>query len=210
MNIVKKCIVCDETLQGNRNKFCSNKCSMRFKYENNKDRLNSNTYNRQIEQSVSRKIALIKLRGDCGCEICGYKKNISALELHHIDSNQKSFPLDARNLGNRSWSNILEEFKKCVFLCANCHREYHNPELIYDEITIYAYVEKRKKKYNCVDCGVIIDNKATRCKNCHGLKNRKIERPSTETLNNDVVELGYSGTGRKYGVSDNTIRKWLK
>lgn len=25
----------------------------------------------------------------------------------------------------------------------------------------------------------------------------------------DVDGLGYSGSGRKYGVSDNTIRKWL-
>jgi transposase-like protein len=25
-----------------------------------------------------------------------------------------------------------------------------------------------------------------------------------------VDQLGYSATGRKYGVSDNAIRKWLK
>jgi hypothetical protein len=26
----------------------------------------------------------------------------------------------------------------------------------------------------------------------------------------DIAVLGYSGTGRKYGVSDNSIRKWLR
>ena len=26
----------------------------------------------------------------------------------------------------------------------------------------------------------------------------------------EIEELGYSGTGRKYGVSDNAIRKWKK
>ena len=26
----------------------------------------------------------------------------------------------------------------------------------------------------------------------------------------EIKKLGYSGTGRKYGVSDNSIRKWLK
>jgi len=26
----------------------------------------------------------------------------------------------------------------------------------------------------------------------------------------DVKNLGYTGTGKKYGVSDNSIRKWLK
>jgi very-short-patch-repair endonuclease/transposase-like protein len=43
------------------------------------------------------------------------------------------------------------------------------------------------------------------------IKNRKVQnRPPIEQLKNEVKELGYCGTGRKYGVSDNTIRKWLK
>jgi integrase len=39
---------------------------------------------------------------------------------------------------------------------------------------------------------------------------RKVERPSQEVLKFDVTLLGYIGTGKKYGVSDNAIRKWLK
>ena len=31
-----------------------------------------------------------------------------------------------------------------------------------------------------------------------------------DTLLKDVEELGYTGTGRKYGVSDNAVRKWIK
>jgi len=37
---------------------------------------------------------------------------------------------------------------------------------------------------------------------------RKVERPSAERLVRDIKELGYVGTGRKYGVSDNAVRKW--
>jgi hypothetical protein len=33
--------------------------------------------------------------------------------------------------------------------------------------------------------------------------------PYTQLIN-EVNELGYAGTGRKYGVSDNSIRKWIK
>ncbi len=36
------------------------------------------------------------------------------------------------------------------------------------------------------------------------------DRPSLESLLKDTDELGYAGTGRKYSVSDNTIRKWIK
>jgi very-short-patch-repair endonuclease len=39
---------------------------------------------------------------------------------------------------------------------------------------------------------------------------RKVERPPYTQLINEVNELGYAGTGRKYGVSDNSIRKWIK
>ncbi len=39
---------------------------------------------------------------------------------------------------------------------------------------------------------------------------RVVNRPNHQTLLDDVNELGYSGTGRKYSVSDNAIRKWIK
>lgn len=40
--------------------------------------------------------------------------------------------------------------------------------------------------------------------------NRKVERPSYEVLKGEVTRLGFAATGRKYGVSDNAVRKWLK
>lgn len=39
---------------------------------------------------------------------------------------------------------------------------------------------------------------------------RRAERPEYETLCQENQELGYAGTGRKYGVSDNAIRKWKR
>ena len=39
---------------------------------------------------------------------------------------------------------------------------------------------------------------------------RKVKRPSHEQLQNEISELGFTGTGKKYGVSDNAIRKWIK
>jgi len=38
---------------------------------------------------------------------------------------------------------------------------------------------------------------------------RKVDRPSLGQLKLDIEELGYVGTGRKYGVSDNAVRKWI-
>ena len=39
---------------------------------------------------------------------------------------------------------------------------------------------------------------------------RKTNRPSYDVLKRETEELGYVGTGKKYGVSDNAVRKWIK
>lgn len=59
-------------------------------------------------------------------------------------------------------------------------------------------------------CGKVKYHKSTLCQLCNSFKTRRVIRPSFEELINDVENLGYLGTGRKYGVSDNSIRKWIK
>jgi very-short-patch-repair endonuclease len=41
-------------------------------------------------------------------------------------------------------------------------------------------------------------------------KQRKVKRPSKEELLNEINEYSFVSLGRKYGVTDNTIRKWCK
>ena len=39
---------------------------------------------------------------------------------------------------------------------------------------------------------------------------RKVERPSNIQLAQEILETSFCAVGRKYGVSDNAIRKWCK
>jgi hypothetical protein len=39
---------------------------------------------------------------------------------------------------------------------------------------------------------------------------RLVERPPHEQLMREIAETNYSAVGRKYGVSDNAIRKWVR
>jgi hypothetical protein len=39
---------------------------------------------------------------------------------------------------------------------------------------------------------------------------RRVDRPPYAQLLREVNAIGYSATGRRYGVTDNAIRKWLK
>lgn len=55
------------------------------------------------------------------CSQCEYDKCKSALEFHHLDPSTKSFGISSGSC--RSWSRMLKEMKKCILVCANCHRE---------------------------------------------------------------------------------------
>jgi hypothetical protein len=39
---------------------------------------------------------------------------------------------------------------------------------------------------------------------------RKVERPSYDVLIEEMQRMGFSAVGRKYGVSDNAVRKWIR
>ena len=69
---------------------------------------------------------------------------------------------------------------------------------------------KKLKIKNICSCGKQIKKASKKCNTCHTKSLRIKERPSIEQLEIDIKELGYCGTGRKYEVSDNSIRKWLK
>jgi 5-methylcytosine-specific restriction endonuclease McrA len=58
------------------------------------------------------------------CQLCGYNKCTSAFEFHHIDPHQKDFDISMNGL-TRAWSKVRAELRRCVLLCANCHREIH-------------------------------------------------------------------------------------
>ena len=96
--------------------------------------MNNNDYENQKLRGLKRKYEMIQSKGG-QCEICGYNKNISALDFHHIDPKNKEFQLDIRHLSNTSLDKIKKELDKCQLLCANCHRETHYRDLTMSNIS---------------------------------------------------------------------------
>ncbi len=73
----------------------------------------------------------------------------------------------------------------------------------------FEFKPKEKSEFKC-SCGNIIARYSKVCNVCQKFNLRKVERPPIEKLKSEVENFGYSATGRKYGVSDNSIRKWIK
>lgn len=69
------------------------------------------------------KISAIKYLGGKCCR-CGYNKDISALEFHHLDSSKKEFQISS--CADKSWDRLKSELDKCEILCSNCHRIEHS------------------------------------------------------------------------------------
>jgi len=73
-----------------------------------------------------------------------------------------------------------------------------------------SLLQKNKNNF-CIDCQLKIDIQAKRCIKCNSLKKRKVKnRPPKEQLLQEIEKTNYCAVGRKYGVSDNSVRKWVK
>lgn len=87
---------------------------------------------KKCEQDKKRITFYIKVRDillrqdrEYACELCGYNKNIAALEFHHFEDEIKDYEIS--NMSSMSEKTLSTEIEKCALLCSNCHREYHNP-----------------------------------------------------------------------------------
>lgn len=58
------------------------------------------------------------------CKTCSYNKCSAALDFHH-NSGKKEASV-SHLIKDESKQKALKEIKKCILLCANCHRELHN------------------------------------------------------------------------------------
>ena len=180
---------------------------------------NPNSYKNQKLRGLKRKYEAIIQKGG-KCEICGYDKNISALEFHHIDPSNKNFQLDSRHFSNNTIDNLQNEINKCILLCANCHREIHNPSLkleeidnIIDDIKKTSFTNKKEKK-KCLICGKIIKNANGKiyCSNeCREIaKHRKLEVKNYPTLSEINEQYKILGSWKKVAEYYHLTRKIIQ
>jgi hypothetical protein len=131
------------------------------------------------------------------CELCGqgeiWNGRRMSLILDHV---------------NGVWNdNRLENLR---IVCPNCNAtlDTHCGKLL----------RKPRERGSCELCGVEFEKKYRLQRFCSrrcGVRrtsaaHRRVERPPYERLMREIEETSYLAVGRKYGVSDNAIRKWVR
>ena len=131
---------------------------------------------------------------------------------HYLDN--KIIESDKRRnkyLEDLGWDIIRIKWSDYQLLDKDSKREF------IDNIIYYINgLVKTKPTFEILDnknyckCGIEIYKCSKMCSKCDSFRQRKVERPSLEQILKDIEETNYVLTGKKYGVSDNTIRKWIR
>jgi hypothetical protein len=94
----------------------------RANYEQNKTRNKERI--KQRRASISNWFQEWKKSQNLKCQECGLER-LECLDFHHSDKSDKIERVSRLAISGRSKKTILTEVKKCIVLCANCHRKYH-------------------------------------------------------------------------------------
>ena len=79
-----------------------------------------------------------ELKSQLKCAKCGDSRGY-VLDFHHINPEEKDKEISRMLSKNYTLERIMNEIKKCVCLCSNCHREFHYLEK-QQQITIQKYL----------------------------------------------------------------------
>ena len=97
-------------------------------YEKNGDKVRK----RASELKREKRVEWSAFKSTIKCTVCGFS-HPAAIDFHHVDrTNYRSVNLLAQS---GKYKEAKEEIKKCIALCANCHRIHHHNE----------HLEKKKK-----------------------------------------------------------------
>jgi hypothetical protein len=165
------------------------------------------------------------------CECCQgttWLGGLIPIELHHVDGNRSNNLLNNLQILCSNCHTFTDNYKSKNISLTNIEKSYYCKcgniknnnskkckKCYYDslkkDITIGNSKLGGNKKENCCEnCDKKIKKESKLCSKCYNLEQRTVDRPMLHILIKNVLKLGYVGTGKKYNVSDNSIRKWIK
>jgi hypothetical protein len=136
------------------------------------------------------------------CELCGqdeqWKGRVMSLILDHVNGVSDDHRL----------TNLRIVCPNCAAtLDTHCARKRRLIRVEQDCVRCGRPFRPRdgRQRYCSRECGVRWDRSGVARP-----ASRKVDRPPYSQLLREVHAIGFSATGRRYGVTDNAIRKWLR
>ena len=104
-------------------KDCNRERSKRYYRENHDKHIGViRAYKNRRRREVKCRIDVIKSVN--GCALCPEDDPV-CLEFHHVEPGHKDFDIGCAKRTDWKWSTIVQEIRKCVVLCSNCHKKVH-------------------------------------------------------------------------------------
>ena len=209
--------ICNGTMR-NYNKFyvydnkISTKCKICSTYNEKLKRLDNSQFVDDVKLKISE------------CQECKKKVTVDTLccfDFDHLDQNTKLYNIGKLRVSKVDQQIIKDEIEKCQLLCCICHKRKTIKQLGYKNVTKenlarydhISIIKEEKVPSICPKCNKNEKEEcAKECITCYNsdISRRKVVRPSFEILEKDISEMGYVKTGKKYGVTDKAISKWIK
>lgn len=158
------------------------------------------------------KIRMVEAMGG-KCQICNYNKCYRSLDFHHLNPEEKDFNFGKVMAEPKAWTKIVNELKKCILLCKNCHMEVHAgmtqiPESFstFDE----KIIEKKEAFTPCPVCkkDKPIQNKFCSL-SCSGRSKMRVDWDSID-LKEELKTKSIKKLAGELDISDISIHKRMK
>lgn len=122
--------------------------------------------------------------------------------VHHLDGNRSNNRHENLLVLERSQHSKLEEWL----------RKGAPSSKVEEMNRVNSGKSKVTNSRFCCSCGKTLQDKQKICCSveCYAMPRRKVERPNKECLEKEISEMSFCALGRKYGVSDNAVRKWAR
>jgi len=155
--------------------------------------------------------------GKCG--LCDLVDHDVVYDFHHRDPSKKDFQPTTKI---RSWERIAAEMQKCIMVCSHCHRKIHSGLIsIQDDVQRFdpSLIDKTEYAHRvgpmidgCPVCGNPKNAFRKACSLvCAGSLRVTGKHPSDLPATVESIKSrGYSSVAKEIGVSDNTLRKWIR
>lgn len=198
-----ECLNCGKILTKTQKKYCSKQCQCDYQYldfiEKWKRGLDNGIRGQYGISAHIRRYLFEKYNSKCSR--CGWGE---------VNSHTGKIPLEIEHIDG-DYTNNKEE--NLDLICPNCHSltsTYKGANKGFGRKCRDKYSLYKKKKNFCINCGKEISLSAKRCVQCDHENKRIIPLPDRDFLKEQIRTLTFVDVGKKYGVVDNTIRKWCK